>query len=84
MLNPQSDHYTRPKECPTKLLEKMEANGSITEEFQKELSRRRSNKRDLKALRAQRRENYMESIKEKVAHHNLYNGDSRKMYSKKG
>lgn len=82
-VNTDENHYSRPRECPTGLLERMESNNSINPEFLDELKRRRNNRRDLKALRAQRRETRMETIKELVSKQAMYHGDVRKMGSGK-
>jgi hypothetical protein len=76
-----NDHNQRPEECSTKYLESIEKNQDFPDRdiFLKELSKRRSNRRDLKALRASRREKYMEYVQEMTAEQAQHSGDPRQM-----
>lgn len=74
-----SDHNQRPRECSTEYLESIEnSRREGIDDFIKELNRRRGMKRDLKALRASRREARMDYIKDKTAKQAATSGDPRK------
>ena len=75
------NHNSRPEECSTKYLESIESNPDFPnrDAFMKELSKRRSNRRDLKALRASKRQAYMDYVADKTAEQASHSGDPRKM-----
>ena len=68
------DHYSRPRECPTKLLFLNEA-----PEFLEELQRRKRSAKDCRAIRHAKRAAAFAEAQTRAAKHDLHSGDVRRM-----